>query len=254
MASTFFWYELVTAEPEAAIAFYCDVIGWETQDLPTSESAYTILAVGDRGIGGVMAMPDTYREGGGGSLWLGYIHTADVDTAVARLEGAGGIVHRPSWDVPGVGRMAAVSDPEGATFMLMTPQGPDTPSVPAGTPGSVGWRELMAADAGKAGAFYGEQFGWSPAGSHDMGAMGTYRLFATGGGEADVGIMNPPPGSTSPGWRYYFTVDALDRAVGRVEAGGGTIATPPHQVPGGGWIAHCVDPQGAWFGLLSAAR
>jgi len=37
----------------------------------------------------------------------------------------------------------------------------------------------------------------------------------------------------------------------RVIKGGGTLVHGPSQVPGGGWIAQCLDPQGALFGMAS---
>ncbi|MDB5716747.1 MAG: glyoxalase, partial [Sphingomonas bacterium] len=49
-------------------------------------------------------------------------------------------------------------------------------------------------------------------------------------------------------------VSGLDAAVERVTEGGGRITHAPSEVPGGGWIAHCLDPQGAAFALLSDQR
>jgi hypothetical protein len=39
-----------------------------------------------------------------------------------------------------------------------------------------------------------------------------------------------------------------------VEAGGGQILYGPSAVPGGAWIVHCTDPQGAIFGLLDRRK
>jgi hypothetical protein len=39
-----------------------------------------------------------------------------------------------------------------------------------------------------------------------------------------------------------------------VEAGGGQILYGPTAVPGGAWIVHCTDPQGATFALLDRRK
>ena len=54
------------------------------------------------------------------------------------------------------------------------------PAAP-GTPGHVGWHELHAGDGPSAFAFYSGLFGWTKAEAMDMGPMGVYQIFATGG-------------------------------------------------------------------------
>jgi len=49
-------------------------------------------------------------------------------------------------------------------------------------------------------------------------------------------------------------VEALDAAIERVNAGGGKVIMGPHQVPGGQWIAQCLDPQGAMFAMVSSVK
>ena len=247
MADDFFWYELMTSDAEAARRFYGDVVGWTMQ--PFAGTDYTVLAVGERGVAGLMEMPSDYAANGGKPVWSGYVHVADVDAAAGRLVAAGGQVHRAPTDIPNVGRFAAVADPQGARFVLMTPDGPDMPPLAPGTPGTVGWRELVTRGAKEALDFYAGQFGWSENGTFDMGPMGQYRLFAIDGVQTG-GMMDAPPGMSAPGWRYYFTVADVDAALERVRAGGGQAINGPHEVPGGSRVATCVDPQGATFALL----
>ena len=54
------------------------------------------------------------------------------------------------------------------------------PTAP-GTPGRIGWHELLATDWQKAFTFYSDLFGWQKGEAHDMGPMGTYQLFSAGG-------------------------------------------------------------------------
>ena len=56
------------------------------------------------------------------------------------------------------------------------------------------------------------------------------------------------------GWPYYFNGEAVDAATARVRDGGGQVLDGPHQVPGGSWIAHCFDPQGAMFAIVGSKR
>ena len=53
----FVWYELMTTDTEAAKAFYGDVVGWKTQDVPMPGMTYTLLSMGDTQIGGLMGLP-----------------------------------------------------------------------------------------------------------------------------------------------------------------------------------------------------
>ena len=59
-------------------------------------------------------------------------------------------------------------------------------------------------------------------------------------------------GDARPKWGFYFGVDDIDAAVGRVQEGGGTIRFGPSEVPGGVFVISATDPQGAEFGLVGA--
>jgi predicted enzyme related to lactoylglutathione lyase len=54
------------------------------------------------------------------SHWIAYFGVADVDDAVAYVESHGGHVLSPGFDTP-FGRMAAVTDPFGASFWVTAP-------------------------------------------------------------------------------------------------------------------------------------
>ncbi len=128
------------------------------------------------------------------------------------------------------------------------------PQLRPDTPGTVGWHELHSNDWEKAFAFYSGLFGWTKREAVDMGPMGTYQTFATGDGPAVGGMMNRRPEIPGPFWLYYFNVPAIDAASARVTDGGGKLLGEPHQVPGGSWIVHCTDPQGAMFAMVGPTR
>jgi predicted enzyme related to lactoylglutathione lyase len=256
--SKFFWYELMTSDQDSAIAFYKEVVGWNADQIVSTPDGqrYTILAAGDRGIGGVLQISDEMRTGGARPGWLGYIHVADTDAAASRIAGAGGTIHMPPTDIPGTGRFALVTDPGGVFFYVMTPT-PRSDEPPAADPTTIGlvsWREPYAGDGEKAAFdFYSGQFGWETLHEMPMGPMGTYRIFGIGD-EQMGGMMDKQPQTPEAKWNFYINVDSVDSAVERIKAGGGKVTMGPMEVPGGSWVIQGIDPQGAAFALISLQR
>ena len=252
--SSFIWYELMTSDTEAAKAFYGRVVGWEARVFKESGQDYSIFEANGRGIGGAMGIPAEAGEAGARPCWIGYIAVADVDAATARIVEAGGTLHKDIIEIPTVGRIAMVSDPQGAPFYLIAPQGEDQPPTAPMTPGHVGWHELHTSDWENAFDFYARQFGWAKAEAMDMGPMGTYQLF-TAGGDPEAkenwtgGMMNANTFGR-PAWLFYFIVGDIDAAAERVNSAGGQVLNGPMEVPGVAWIIQCRDPQGAMFALV----
>lgn len=252
---SFVWYEYMAMDPQAAAKFYANVVGWRTSDASMVDFPYTLLAAGEDMVGGVLPMPEPARQMGARPGWLGYIGVPDVDAYAAKLAASGGAVHRAPSDIAGVGRFAVVADPHGAGFVLFKGVPPDDPRPPMArdAAGNVGWRELRAGDLDRAFAFYSGLFGWKKTQSMDMGAMGTYQVFAIEGGQGG-GMMTKPPETPAPYWLFYFNVEAIDAAAERIRSDGGEIVIPPHEVPGGGWVVRARDPEGAVFALLASKR
>jgi uncharacterized protein len=247
----FTWYELMTTDTAAAKAFYGDVVGWGTRDVPMPGMTYTLLTVGETPVCGLMQQPEQARQMGAPPSWLGYVAVDDVDAASEQAKRLGGTVHMAPTDIPDVGRFAVFGDPQGATIGVFKWSSPDMGGVPAvDTPGRTGWHELLAADWEKAFAFYQPLFGWQKGDAMDMGPMGTYQLFSTGGEASIGGMFNKPPAVPACFWLYYFNVPDFDAATERMKAGGGAIMNGPMEVPGGHWIVQCTDPQGAMFALV----
>jgi predicted enzyme related to lactoylglutathione lyase len=250
----FFWYDIMTTDTRAAARFYSHVVGWGTQEQGTGGKEYTLFTVNGQGVAGLMPIPEDVAKQGTKPAWLGYVSVEDVDAAAAKLKQKGGTVHRGPETVPGIIRFAVVSDPQGAVFYVARGLSKEAmPEFPMDTAGTVGWRELYAGDWKSAFAFYESMFGWTKGDSLDMGEMGTYQLFSTGGPPVG-GMMTKPPSIPRPFWGYYFNVPAIDAAAERVKAAGGAILMGPHEVPGGQWIVQCTDPQGANFALVARKR
>jgi uncharacterized protein len=242
----FLWYELMTTDMEAARAFYAQVVGWGTQDVPGA--AYTLFTAGGTSVSGLMGLPgEEAGKFGFKPSWLGYVGVDDVDATADRLEQLGGVVRVPPTDIPNISRISIAIDPEMVPIALIKWLRPGQgPSAGVVAPGRIGWHELFAADWEKAFAFYGPLFGWQKADAHPE-AMGT--LF-TAGEETIGGMFTKPDVVTVPFWLYYVNVDDIDAAMRRVRAGGGTILNGPIEVPDARWFVQCQDPQGAIFALV----
>jgi hypothetical protein len=52
--------------------------------------------------------------------WKPYFAVSDVDATAKKVKSAGGQIHQPPADIPKVGRFSIVSDPQGASFALIT--------------------------------------------------------------------------------------------------------------------------------------
>ncbi|WP_394789447.1 VOC family protein [Rhodoferax sp.] len=250
MSAEFVWYELLTTDASAAEAFYRAVVGWDIQDAGMPDRRYAILSKGPAPVGGLMALPQESLDAGLRPRWLGYVGVDDVNDYAARVLQAGGSIHRAPEDIPNIGRFAVVADPQGAPFVLFKGLPMERPPQPAmGTPGFIGWHELHATDWQAAYPFYAGLFGWTKGEAIDMGPMGVYQLFSNGG-PAIGGMMTRADKVTVASWLYYINVEQIDAAVDRVKAHGGKVLNGPHEVPGGSWIANCIDPQEALFALV----
>ena len=106
---------------------------------------------------------------------------------------------------------------------------------------------MLAIDWERAFAFYREIFGWQKAVA-DVGPTGTYQQFSAAG-QAVGGMFNKPAAAPVAFWLYYFNVADVV-AADRVRAGRGEILEGSTDIPGGGRVARCTDPQGAMFALI----
>jgi hypothetical protein len=55
-------------------------------------------------------------------MWVPYVAVEDVDATVAKAQELGGSAVIEGMDVPNVGRIAVLTDPNGAAFGIIKPQ------------------------------------------------------------------------------------------------------------------------------------
>jgi uncharacterized protein len=244
-AGQFIWYDLITTDLDAAIDFYKEVTGWGTQ-ASKGPQAYTMWENEGIPLGGLVPAGG---EMGSTPAWLPYVAVSDVDKTAAKASELGGKISVAPKDIPGSGRYAIVTDPQGASIAIFQSGTPATGTEVTPGRGQFSWHDLSTTDHEKAFDFYSALFGWESRMRFDMGPMGIYHIF--GSGDRDYGGMSnfAPESTGSPNWLCYVLIDDVHKTAERVKELGGEVLMGPHEVPGGSWIVHCRDPQGASFAL-----
>lgn len=252
----FVWYELLTTDTDAAIDFYGDVVGWRTQTPEWAGGAYTMWVGGQGPLGGVSRLPEAVRAMGAPPYWQANVEVADVDRAVALVKERGGGVYVAPLDVPEVGRIAVIADPQGAAIAVVAPASTMV-SQDATKPGEFAWNELYTTDHEAAFRFYQELFGWDRMSEVDLGPMGKYVVWGRDGKQLGgmltmpKGMKTPDGRAIPPSWMHYVATPDLDAALERATRRNARVLNGPMLVPGGQRIVQLMDPQGAAFALIS---
>ena len=244
------WNELMTTDTKAAKAFYKGVVGWGTQGWE-QDSSYVMWTTGKTPIGGLMTLPDQAKQMGAPPSWLMYVAVPDVDESVRQAVGLNARAHVEPQDIPNMGRFAVLADPQGATFGVFSANGEIPGHDKEPKLGEFSWHELAARDARAAWGFYEQLFGWEKMDAMDMGELGTYQTFGRAGVMLGGMYDKPADMPMPPNWLCYALVPNADKAAKVVERLGGKILNGPMDIPGGGRIAQCLDPQGAAFAVHS---
>jgi predicted enzyme related to lactoylglutathione lyase len=260
------WVDTTQPDPDAAVAFYSGLFGWDFEDVmpPGSPGAYFI----GRLRGGDVAAVGSQPEGGPPmAVWNTYIWVESADETAAKVFDAGGRILTEPFDVMEAGRMAVCTDPEGAVFCLWQAKAHKGARI-VNEPGSLNFNSLNTRDPEGAKSFYGSVFGWEALGL-DGGAQ-MWRL--PGYGEflerSDPGLRERMADSGAPAgfvdvvaalnpiaddqpdvpahWGVTFAVEDADATAERAAELGGKVVVPPFDAP---WVRMAViaDPQGATF-------
>jgi len=112
------WNENMSRDFDANKTFYQAAFGYEYDDMSNADLSYATFKTTGNPLGGIgdlgtIAPPETPAH------WMTYFAVSDTDEALAAVTKLGGNVMRPAWDTP-YGRMAIVSDDQGAVFALMS--------------------------------------------------------------------------------------------------------------------------------------
>ena len=237
----FVWFENVTSEIGRAKAFYGEVLGWKVQEMKLGTDSYEMIVAGETPVGGYTA-----PERPGRPDWTSYLSVDDVDATARKITASGGKLLAPALDVPTIGRMQPVADPEGAAFWIMRGEGEGSPDAPP-SQGRFYWNELWARDAAKAAAFYRDVFGFTV---KDMAMEGmTYRVLEKDG-VPRAGIMTSELKEAPPMWLPYVAVEDTDATIARATRLGATVHVPPTDIPTVGRFSVFADPNGATLAVI----
>ena len=258
------WVDTSQPDPEAAVDFYRGLFGWEFEDVmpPGSEGKYFMARLRGGDVAAVGSIPEAAPPM---AMWNTYIWVDSADDAASKVRDAGGGVLMEPFDVMDAGRMAVVTDREGAAFCVWQAKQNRGAQI-VNEPGSLSFNGLGTRDIEAAKSFYGSVFGWSTlnvGGGADMWTLPGYgdhlerdnpdlrkQLAETGGPpgfEDVVASINPLPDDqpdTPAHWSVTFAVEDADATAARATELGGTLVVPPLDAP---WVRMTIinDPQGA---------
>jgi uncharacterized protein len=260
------WIDTSQPDPEAAVAFYSGLFGWQFEDVmpPGSEIKYFIARIR----GGDVAAVGPVAEGAPPmAMWNTYVWVDSADETAAKVRDAGGSVVMEPLDVMDSGRMAVFTDPEGAAFCVWQAKEQKGAQI-VNEHGSLNFNDLHTRDVEGAKSFYGAVFGWQTleleggfqawtlSGYGDFLARDDPALrermgeFEAPKGFEDVVASIIPIGDDQPDvpphWGVTFAVDDADAIADKAAELGGKVLLPPMDAP---WVRLTVvsDPQGATF-------
>jgi uncharacterized protein len=260
------WVDTSQPDPEAAVAFYGSLFGWDFEDAmpPGSAGKYFIARLRGGDVAAVSSQPES---GPPMAVWNTYVWVESADEAASKVLANGGRVLMDPFDVMDAGRMAVFADPEGAAFCVWQAKEHKGAQI-VNEPGSLNFNGLNTRDAEGAKSFYGSLFGWQPlglGGGAEMWRLPGYGNFleqsdpglrermATSGapeGFEDVVATLNPIAENQPDvpahWSVTFAVDDADATAAKAAELGGQVVVPPFDAP---WVRMTVitDPQGATF-------
>jgi uncharacterized protein len=259
------WVDVNEPDPEAALPFYRDLFGWEFEDaMPEGSGGRYFMG---RLRGGDVAAVGSIPEGSPSrAAWNTYIWVQSADETTAKARSAGGNVISEPFDVMDAGRMAVLSDPEGAVFCVWE-AGAHKGAKVVNEHGALNFNGLRTRDPDSAKSFYGEVFGWQvlalPNGlMWTLPGYGDHLEERNPGLREQVAQMGGPEGfidvvatldpiaeadaDTPPHWSVTFAVDDADDTAKKASELGGKVVAGPVDAP---WtrIAVIEDGQGATF-------
>ena len=203
-----------------------ELLGWTIEPMEMGDgSTYELIKSGQTGIGGLMPL---MAEQGPHPFWLSLSLSRQRRRGPRRgWRRAVGATLRDGFDIPGVGRIAVVADPQGAIFALFKGETGD-PEEAEG-PGSWWWNELWTSSNEDALGFYKSVFGYTHD-SMEMADGGTYYILMQGE-QPRAGLMTSPASEIPPHWLPYVRVDDCDQVAERAATLKGKVLWPPNDIP-----------------------
>ncbi|MBI5707831.1 MAG: VOC family protein [Armatimonadetes bacterium] len=116
------WHELYVPDVDAALAFYTGTLGFGTDSMPMGDGGtYHMLTRDGTPVAGLMSTSSEQMQGVP-THWACYTSVPNLDESLAAVQAKGATMVVGIITVPNVGRMALISDPQGAHIWLFEPQ------------------------------------------------------------------------------------------------------------------------------------
>lgn len=110
------WTDLTVQDAPEVRDFYCDVIGWNAEEVPMGDYSDFNMTVGGSAIAGVC-----HKRGVNARLpsqWLIYVTVADLDASLESCLRCGGKILAGPKGAGDQGRYAVIEDPAGAVLAI----------------------------------------------------------------------------------------------------------------------------------------
>ena len=138
------WVDTSQPDPDAAVAFYGPLFGWELENTMPADSPAKYFIGRIRG-GDVAAVGSPPEGGPANAVWNTYVWVESADETATRVRDAGGRVLTEPFDVMEAGRMAVFTDTEGAAFCVWQ-AGQHRGARVVNEPGSLNFNTLSTRD------------------------------------------------------------------------------------------------------------
>jgi predicted enzyme related to lactoylglutathione lyase len=180
------------------------------------------------------------------SQWVSLLSVADVDEAVRVTRDAGGEIHVGPKTLGGIGRLAVVSDPQGAVVSFLRVASGDRPDEKAQI-GDWMWTELWTGDVEASSEFYRKLVGYDLQTETILDDL-EYVIFARGD-DPRAGVIPRPVETVRAHWLPYVRVEDPAALAAKVEGLGGFVLLDPREDVRKGTVAVVLDPTGAAIAL-----
>jgi predicted enzyme related to lactoylglutathione lyase len=240
---------MATNQPDAAMAFYHQVMGWEyVQRADGDGQPYYVATLVDEPVAAIRPVREGFAD------WTLYLATADLAATLKMSDLLGGKTIETTHVVPRVGKKALVEAPAGAVFGICQLAGDW--AFTAGVPNSLVWAEFITHLAPQADQYFGELFGYT--GQQVGNGIDDDYMVWYAGQDSVIGRARMMPGTpmTVPArWVAHFRTPLdrdFDDAVVLAHEAGARLRFSPYASELGK-VAVMSDPTGVRFALIDPA-
>jgi len=231
----FVWHDLVTSDVASTKTFYGQLFNWTFEQ----RGRYTMVKLAGKRVAGILDVQPKPSEGHA-ARWISSLSVPDVDQATSVILANGGKVHKGPENIGDRGRVALVSDPQGAQLSLIHTKKGDPSDGPIAE-GSWLWHELWTNNPDSSVSFYQELAGYST-----VEKLDSY-LILKAGDKWRAGIRNLFNQALEQRWVPVIKVNDVKAISVLAKQLGGKVIIEPENPNYADQVALLADPSGALF-------